>query len=141
MSVNSRIVGLHHIALGAKSVERVASFYREVFGLLELARHYYPDGQIRSIWLDLNGAILMIEKTDRTRESVQGVDAGPFLIAFRIDASMRVGVERLLESSGHPIESRTDHTSYFRDPEGNRIAVSSYELPDRPSAPPVSEIR
>jgi catechol-2,3-dioxygenase len=133
MNVNCRIVGLHHIALGAKSVERVASFYREVFGLPELARHLLADGQIRSIWLDLNGTILMIEKTDRIRESVQGVDAGPFLIAFRTGASMRVGVERLLESSGHPIESRTDHTSYSRDPEGNRIAVSSYELPTNES--------
>ena len=141
MNVKSRIVGLHHIALGARSVEGVASFYREVFGLHELARHHYADGQIRSIWLDLNGAILMIEKTDRTRETVQGVDVGPFLIAFRIDASMRVSLERLLESSGFPIESRTDHTSYFRDPEGNRIAVSSHKFPYRPSAPPGTEIR
>ncbi len=131
MNVNSRIVGLHHIALGAKSVDRVASFYRQAFGLREVMRHHFDDGQIRSIWLDLNGTILMIEKTERTREIVQGVDAGPFLIAFGIDASRRVGVERLLEFSGHPIESRTDHTSYFRDPEGNRIAVSSYELPKR----------
>ncbi len=140
MNAHSRTVSLHHIALGARSVQRVASFYREVFGLKELARHRYADGQIRSIWLDLNGAILMIEKTDRTREIVQGIDAGAFLMAFGIEASKRVEVEGLLESSGHPIESRTDDTSYFRDPEGNRIAVSSYKLP-RPSAPSDSEIR
>jgi len=129
MSINRRTVDLHHIALGARSVERVASFYRQVFGLRELTRHHYTDGQIRSIWLDLNGAILMIEKTDRTREIVQGIDAGPFLLAFGVEASRRVGVEQLLESLGHRIESRTEFTSYARDPEGNRIAVSSFELP------------
>jgi catechol 2,3-dioxygenase-like lactoylglutathione lyase family enzyme len=141
MDVNDRIVGLHHIALGAKDVERVVSFYCDVLGLRELTRHHYADGQTRSVWLDLRGVIVMIEKTDRTRKLVQGVDAGPFLIAFAVEASKRVGLEQVLESSGYPVELRTEYTSYFRDPEGNRVAISCYELPERPFAPPASEIR
>jgi catechol 2,3-dioxygenase-like lactoylglutathione lyase family enzyme len=127
MHINDRIVGLRHIAVGASDVQRVALFYSEVFGLRELTRHLFADGQIRSIWLNLDGAILMIEKTERTRELVQGVESGLFLLAFAIEASKRAGLEQLLESMGHRIEARTQHTSYSRDPEGNRIAISCYE--------------
>ena len=116
---------LHHVALGAADVDRVAIFYRDVLGLPELRRQHDADG-LRSVWLDLGDATLMVE---RSRESARPVDAigrGPFLIALRMAAADRTGLEARLEAAGAAIESRTEFTSYARDPEGNRVAVSCF---------------
>ena len=132
--MNSR---LHHLALGARDVERVAAFYRGVFGLVETARHHHPDGTLRSIWLDLGGATLMVERTPESPRRVEGVGAGPFLLAFRVEVAQRSQLERELEAAGAEIESRTEHTSYARDPEGNRVAISSYPGFEVGKRPPV----
>jgi catechol 2,3-dioxygenase-like lactoylglutathione lyase family enzyme len=116
---------LHHVALGARDPERVAAFYRDLLGLRELKRHAGPDGSLRSVWLDLGGSVLMIEATQEPARFVQSVGAGPFLIAVGAGAEQRAGLERALGAAGFPVESRTDHTTYLRDPEGNRVAVSS----------------
>jgi glyoxylase I family protein len=117
---------LHHLAVGSAEVERLARFYRELFGLKELARHLDAQGALRSIWLDLGGMLLMIEHTTEPARRVEGVGSGLFLLAFRVTREERSGVERELEGRGHPIESRTEYSSYSRDPDGNRIAVSHY---------------
>lgn len=120
---------LHHLALGANSVETLAAFYREILGLRENTRHYYPDGTIRSIWLELGGhAVLMIEHTEQQLRPVTGIVPGLFLLTIGITAAERDVIETRLENAGHPIESRTDFTSYFRDPEGNRAAISHYPI-------------
>jgi glyoxylase I family protein len=117
---------LHHIALGARDVARVARFYREVLGLVETARHLTDDRELRSIWLDLSGSLLMIERTEDPPRRVEGVGAGPFLLAFRVSPDERSALERRVEAAGATIESRSGFSSYFRDPEGNRVAVSHY---------------
>ena len=118
---------LHHLALGARDVEVVARWYGEVFGLPEVSRHHYDDGTLRSVWLQADELVLMVEHTDESRR-VDGVGAGPFLLAFQVDATERRALEQRLESSGNAIEARTEHSSYGRDPEGNRVAISSYPM-------------
>ncbi len=120
---------LHHIALGARDVEAVALFYRDVLGLPELARHPDGAGALRSIWLDLGGATLMVERSDEPARRVQGVGAGPFLIALAVEPEERAALERALEAAGSPIEARSAYSSYARDPEGNRVAISHYPAP------------
>lgn len=119
---------LHHLALGARDVERVASFYRDVLLLPEISRHHTEGGVLRSVWLDLGGAILMVERTTRTRARHEGVDAGLFLLAVR-SRDGRAAARARVEAAGATIESATGYTDYTRDPEGNRVAVSDYELP------------
>ena len=119
---------LHHLALGARDLERVAGFYRDLLGLREVNRHHEPGGTLRSIWLDLGGAVLMIEQTEEPARRVHGIGAGPFLLALAAAPSERSVLENSLEASGFPVDSRTEHTIYFRDPEGNRVALSSYPL-------------
>lgn len=126
---------LHHIAIGARDVEGVARFYREVFELPEDRRHHYDDGRIRSVWLRMGTSVLMIEETpDAPRARVDGVGAGPFLLAFAVSGAERAGLESRLERAGAPIDDRTGYTSYARDPEGNRVAISCYPLEDDPNA-------
>ena len=122
---------LHHIALGARDPERLAAFYRDTLGLPQLTQHLADDGVVRSVWLDLGGAILMIERIPIETAPVPQTDddkhPGPFLIAVRVAADERKEWCARLEAAGAPVESETAWTSYVRDPEGNRVAVSSYE--------------
>jgi catechol 2,3-dioxygenase-like lactoylglutathione lyase family enzyme len=122
-------MALHHLALGAVDVERLAAFYRAVFGLAELARHHHDDGALRSVWLDLDGPILMIERVEAPPAG--DPRRGLFLLAFAVRPSERADLEARLEAAGCPIEARTRWSSYARDPEGNRVAVSHY-----PTEPP-----
>jgi catechol-2,3-dioxygenase len=128
MVQRSAMSRLHHVALGAQDVERVAAFYRDHLALAECARHHHEDGTLRSIWLDMGAAILMIEKTTEPPRRCD-IGAGPFLLAFRVVEADRARVEASLASAGVAVESRTAFTSYFRDPEGNRVAISHYPLP------------
>src|SRR5688572_23859157 len=89
---------LHHLAVGSGDVERLARFYREFFGLAERARHLDELGRLRSIWLDLEGALLMIELTAHPPRAVEGIGAGPFLLAFRVSPAARRRVESQLEA-------------------------------------------
>lgn len=124
---------LHHVALGARDVQSLAAFYRGVLALPELARHSESDGRLRSVWLDLGGPVLMIERSDEPPRAVSGIGAGPFLLALRVTPEERERYERALTAAGCSIEQRTEHTSYTRDPEGNRIALS--HRPINPAVP------
>ena len=120
---------IHHIAIGVRDVEGVARFYREAFGLPEVARHFTQTGALRSIWLDSGQTIVMVERTEEPAREVAGVGVGPFLLAFSVEASEREALEGALERAGSVIEERTEHSSYARDPEGNRVAISHYPRP------------
>ena len=119
---------LHHLALGTRDVARLARFYTDVLGLPEVTRHLHLDGSLRSVWLDLGGSLLMIEPTSEPPRMVVGVGAGPFLIAVAVSADERAGFEARVETFGAVIEARSEFTSYARDPDGNRIALSAYPL-------------
>lgn len=98
---------LHHIALGAQDVEGVAGFYRDLFKLPEHTRHRYDDGRLRSVWLDLGGAMLTFEHTTDEPRHVHGVNAGPFLLAFATDGpDERTALEQRLAAKGVAVEER-----------------------------------
>ena len=127
---------LHHLAIGANDVDALAAFYTEIFNLELCARHAYDDGATRSIWLWLSNsreAVLMIEHTDLEPSPIDGpiIVPGPFLLAFSIAQEQREALLEKLAARGHEVEASTGYTSYFRDPENNRVAVSTYPLQDR----------
>lgn len=72
----------------------------------------------------------MIERAEAefAPPGVVGVGLGAFLVAFRADAAGRRAFEIRAAELGAEVESRSAFTSYLRDPEGNRIAVSEYEV-------------
>lgn len=126
---SARVVSvLHHLALGTTDVDRLARFYRDRLELREVARHDHEDGSVRSVWFDLGGSLLMIEHTTDAPRRVDGVAAGPFLIAIAVELAQRGRFEQALGSAGCAIESRSEWTSYARDPDGNRIAISACPL-------------
>jgi catechol 2,3-dioxygenase-like lactoylglutathione lyase family enzyme len=115
-------VNLHHVALRTHDIERAVAFYRDVLGLA-VGR----TTQAGSIWLTLgHGAVLMIERAGRGEATLR---AGSMdLLAFEVDARNKALVEERLLSRGVGIEARTEHTIYFRDPDGRRIGLSTHPL-------------
>jgi catechol 2,3-dioxygenase-like lactoylglutathione lyase family enzyme len=110
------MAAIHHLALRTRDVDRLLAFYRAWFGLA-IVRDMRP----RSVWLGLGEGVLMIEQAG---EGEPGIEAGSLeLIAFRVTVEERLGLR-----GRFVVEAETEHTLYFRDPDGRRVAVSSYPL-------------
>jgi catechol-2,3-dioxygenase len=117
---------VHHVAIQVADLETCARFYREVLGLeaVEAAREGVA-------WFKLGDALLMLEPVDGA------VLADPFttdrpgihLLAIAIGPNEHVAWEERLQRANEQIEQRTAFTIYLRDPEGNRIALSSWPEP------------
>ncbi len=104
---------IHHVALRTHDLARLEHFYAAVLGLRVLRR----DDARGSLWLDASGAVLMLERAAAGEPSVP---AGSMeLVAFAVD-------DKETWRGRVTVEAETEHTLYFRDPDGRRVAVSSY---------------
>ena len=102
-------------------VERLQSFYVGVLGL-----SVRPGARGGSVWLDAEGAVLMLERAD---VGEPGVMPGAMdLVAFTTGADTKEAWRTRIERAGVRIEAETVHTLYFRDPDGRRVAVSDYRF-------------
>ena len=119
------MLSFHHLAIGAKDPLALADFYKRVFGLEQDVVHRNKDQSVRSVWLKLEAGRLMIENSDELpRVQKAGVDSGWFLLAL-CTPDLDAARERLKQQKVR-IESESKHSLYFRDPEGNRCALSAY---------------
>ena len=112
---------VHHLALRTRDVPGVADFYRAALGLT-VARE--QPGY--SVWLSLGAAVLMVEQRDVDEPDVP--PGSRELVAFAMRPDEREGMRETLRAMGVAVEAETAHTLYFRDPDGRRVAVSSYPL-------------
>jgi catechol 2,3-dioxygenase-like lactoylglutathione lyase family enzyme len=107
-------VRIHHVALRTNDVERLEHFYARVLGLGVMRR----DDARGSVWLDASGTVLMIERADPGEPlAAQGTKE---LLAFAVE-------DKEAWRGRVTVEAETQHTLYFRDPDGRRVAVSDYE--------------
>jgi catechol 2,3-dioxygenase-like lactoylglutathione lyase family enzyme len=109
---------IHHLALRTRDVSRLESFYVRVCDFKIRKR----DETRGSVWLDLRSAVLMIEQADEDEPQVP--PGSKELMAFAVD-DVEIWRKRLA-ALGIDVEAETQHTLYFRDPDGRRIAVSNY---------------
>jgi catechol 2,3-dioxygenase-like lactoylglutathione lyase family enzyme len=115
-------VNVHHLALRTRDPARLCRFYEDVLGLRRVREQ--PG---YSVWLSIGGAVLMIEKAGDD-EPVYGPHIRD-LTAFSVDDAGRARVRAALAAAGVPMDGETAFTTYFRDPDGRRVAVSTYPLP------------
>lgn len=109
---------LHHIALRTRDVERLVAFYQAWFELPVVR-----DARPRSVWLAVGEGVLMIE---RAGDEEPDVPRGCLdLVAFRVSSEQREALRARLAGA---LEAATEHTLYFRDPDGRRVGASSYPL-------------
>ena len=104
---------IHHVALRTLDLERLERFYGTVLEFAVLRR----DAERGSVWLDAGGAILMLERAEPGEPAIS--EESKELLAFAVD-------DKEAWRSRVRVEGETAHTLYFRDPDGRRLAVSSY---------------
>jgi catechol 2,3-dioxygenase-like lactoylglutathione lyase family enzyme len=110
---------VHHLAFRTKDLARLERFYVDVVGLTVRARQ----GE-RSVWLDADGTIVMIERAPADEPPV--ANGTMELVAFEITEQARAMHEARLAAYGVVIEARTAFTIYFRDPDGRRVGLSHF---------------
>jgi glyoxylase I family protein len=123
------IQGFHHVAIQARDIERVTTFYRDLLGFPELKRHHRPDGSLRSIWVGVpGGAFLAIEAASGELQATpfRHEQPGLLMLAFRIPRGERTRAVEAFARAGVGLEHETKWTVYVRDPEGNRVALSHH---------------
>jgi catechol 2,3-dioxygenase-like lactoylglutathione lyase family enzyme len=108
-------VRIHHVALRTHDLPRLERFYAGVLGLSVMRR----DDARGSVWLEADGAILMLERAEDGEPSIP--EHSRELIAFAVD-------DKEPWRAKVTVEAETPHTLYFRDPDGRRVAVSSYPM-------------
>ena len=113
-----RRVRIHHLALRTRKRRAVVRFYRDILGLPLI------EETARSTWLDAAGAIVMIERRapgepEVPRNSLE-------LVAFAVTAAEHAALRARLLRHRVAIEASTEFTSYFRDPDGRRVALSHF---------------
>jgi catechol 2,3-dioxygenase-like lactoylglutathione lyase family enzyme len=112
-------VRIHHVALRTASLAPLERFYRDVLGFVVLRR----DDTRGSVWLDAGGPVLMLERAESGEPAIP--HGSQELLAFAVGdkEAWRARVD---------VEAETAHTLYFRDPDGRRVAVSSYPFAGPP---------
>lgn len=146
--INTASLTIHHLAIKASRVVMLADFYERVLGLTQLKTHLYSDGSVRSIWLQAGRTILMIESIEDTDQeackntclNTQAVtppqtrdmpeQSGLHLLAFTIAKNTRDTWQTHLKTNGISISHESDYSLYFNDPDGNRLALSHYDITD-----------
>ncbi len=114
---------IHHLALRVADPERARAFYADLLGLAERRRLEDAQG-LRAIWLDAGPVVLMLERELRGKGAGSG--SGHLLALAVADLG---GWEERLRRAGVAVEDRTEHTLYFRDPDGHRVGLSEFRFP------------
>jgi glyoxylase I family protein len=127
---------IHHLALRTRRLAALTQFYRRVLGLRVL-RTQRTAGRVRSVWLEAGRTIVMIE---RASPSEPRIPRGTLeLVAFAVTPREHQALLATLRRRRIPVEGQTDFTSYFRDPDGRRVAISHFAPPKaKPSSKPRS---
>lgn len=122
------VEGVHHVALRCNDLAGCERFYGEVLGLPVLRRWPEEGGGDRSVWMSLGRGFLALERSTRPVEEgpFEDAPAGWQVVALGISRSDRESWERRLAGAGVRLARRTPYSLFFRDPEGNRVALSHW---------------
>lgn len=115
---------LHHIALRTHSPATLAEFYVRVCGL-EVFPH--TPANASGVWLHTGGVVFMVERREADEP---GPASGTLdLLAFEAAQPDVHAVLAFLAEQRVEVEACTGFTAYFRDPDGRRVALSTYPFP------------
>jgi glyoxylase I family protein len=106
-------VRIHHVAVVVTDLARAEAFYCGLLGLAVIRRWDDEQGNHRSTWVAVGDAFLALERGESSHRA--------HCVALAIDRSERERWRALL-----PIERESPYSLYFRDPDGNLIALSHY---------------
>ena len=88
----------------------------------------HDDRGLRSVWLPLGDAILMVERLEAPAERERGA-GGWHMLVLDIPAAERARWVKRLEAAGAGPAGSTGFTLYGQDPDGNPFGLSHYPEP------------
>ena len=112
---------IHHVALRVADPARSLAFYGGVLGLTE-TRRFDEGGRVRSIWMSVGGAVVMLEREIKGG----GSEGSGHVLVFAV-SDLAVWESRLA-AAGVAIADRTAATLYVIDPDGHRVGLSVFPL-------------
>ncbi len=127
-----RPLGVHHLAVVVRDLDRAEAFYAGVLGLGVARRWADAAGAPRSVWLTLGGgAFLAVERLDHEGAGPLPSPDSPgwHCVALGIAPEEREAFRARLAAAGFPVTRESPHTLYTRDPEGNLVGLSHYPDP------------
>jgi len=133
-----QLEGIDHIALAVRDVERLAKWYVDVLGF---ERRY--EGMWNGIPVFIGkghtAIALFPSREDKLQTPIRSDRSGMLHLAFGADARNFAAAQDELNQRGIKFEFQDheiSHSIYFRDPDGNRLEITTYDLEGRaPSAP------
>ena len=121
--------GLDHVAITVRDVERSARWYTEVLGL----ERQYEDvwgGVPTFVGKGKTGlALFTAEETESSLGEKKAVRMSHF--AWRADRENFLRAQQELKERGVAFEfadHEVSHSIYFRDPDGHKVEITTYEL-------------
>jgi glyoxylase I family protein len=127
---------VHHLAVVAADLGRAERFYAGVLGLRVVRRWDDAAGAPRSIWLELGGAFLAVEKAGADGPVRADAAPGWHCVALAIAPEDRATWRARLAAEGIVVERESDHTLYVRDPDRNLVGLSHWPEPCAPAPLP-----
>jgi len=123
-----RLLGIHHIALNVRHLDRAEDFYTDVLGFKVLQRFYKG---LRHLMLDAgNSKIALFEVPELVMEShiEELSETGYMHFAFKIEKKMfPLAVKKLRDKNidiGQGVVQRGEGESvYFQDLDGNHLEI------------------
>jgi len=112
---------IHHLALRVADPTRSLGFYGGVLGLPEV-RRFDEGGRVRSIWVRIGDAVLMLERAIKG-----GASEGSGHVLVLAVADLATWEDRLA-AAGVTIADRTPSTVYILDPDGHRVGLSVFDF-------------
>jgi catechol 2,3-dioxygenase-like lactoylglutathione lyase family enzyme len=116
---------IHHLALRVADPARALAFYGGVLGLPE-ARRFDEGGRVRSIWVRIGDAVLMLEREIKGRQAT-GANEGSAHVLVLAVADLAIWEDRLA-AAGVTIADRTPSTLYILDPDGHCVGLSVFDF-------------
>ena len=128
-------VGLDHLVLNAKDVERMIAFYRDILGLEILRLQAFREGQVGFVSVRISAeTIIDIRPIDAEAAQTPNVDhycltLGPTDMRQLHAALQAQGVQ--VEAEVRPAWGAQGYGEQFKlwDPEGNKIELRCYAAP------------
>ncbi len=122
-----RVEGLDHVAITAKDVMRSMEWYRDVLGLER--RHAETWGDMPVMMCARNTCIAIFPLTGDAAPATSGTRV--LHVAFRADRATFEQAQTDLRSRGIAFDFQDHeiaHSIYFRDPDGHKLEITTYEV-------------
>jgi catechol 2,3-dioxygenase-like lactoylglutathione lyase family enzyme len=133
-----QLKGIDHVALAVRDIEHSAKWYIDVLGFKRLYEGMW-DGIPVFIGKGDTAIALFPVRESESQTAIRSDNSGMLHLAFRADAGNFVAAQTELNGRGIKFEfedHEISHSIYFRDPDGNRLEITTYELegcaPSRP---------